>query len=428
MQSLKTVNSHRPRLLIFFCGWSTDSRIARNLDFEGYDTLAVWDYRSLDLDPSLTAGYAEIVVAAWSFGVAAASHFIATHRHLPITRRVAINGTLKPVDNLRGIPEDIFNGTLNNLSDRTLSKFYRRMVPGQSIPQSAMTIDELADELRSINSMDVPQTEWDFAFISTDDRIIPPENQRTAWAGTPIREIEGSHTPDFKAILSPLLVDKQRVAARFGSAASTYNHAAEAQQIIIDRLLSLAPLDPEITIEIGSGTGLLTERFLKRYTPEKFTLVDLCPTPVEGACAVQADAEQWIAQQPDHSATAIISASAMQWFNSPLRFIEQVKRVLKPGCTALLSTFGPETMRELRPWIAGLPYLSEHELPHAVRSEIITLEFDSAIELLRHIRATGVAATSAGPASALRISRNMRPDSNGKYTLTYQPIYLKIRK
>ena len=46
---------------------------------------------------------------------------------LPICERVALNGTVTPVDDLKGIPQQVFEGTLEGLNEVALEKFIRRM-------------------------------------------------------------------------------------------------------------------------------------------------------------------------------------------------------------------------------------------------------------------------------------------------------------
>ncbi len=428
MKSQFTVREGNSRLLMFFSGWGSDASVVDGLRFPGYDVMALYDYRSPDFDVNVISGYQEIVIAAWSFGVAAAACFAGAHTGLPITRRVAINGTLYPIDDSKGIPQAIFQGTLDGLDQRNLTKFIRRTTLGRSYTSSRTDIDELKQELRAVAALNVPQQNWDMAFVADDDRIIPPANQIRAWSGTPVRTIAGPHLPDFEALLAPLMIDKNRVARSFGAASASYDAEASVQARIVDNLLSHAELDPAIAVEIGSGTGLLTRKFLQRYAPGRLTLVDFNPVEIPGALAVAADAERWIAQQAEESFTCVMSSSAMQWFNSPLTFLHHVSRVLKPGGTALISTFGPETMRELEGISPRLPYLYPSELPGVVDTEIITLSFDSPTDIMRHMRLTGVNALSTGPSHALRAARLWPRNPDGRYSLTYQPIYIKITK
>ena len=57
-------------------------------------------------------------------GVWAAS-MVLRDMDLPICERVALNGTVTPVDDLKGIPQQVFEGTLEGLNEVALEKFIR---------------------------------------------------------------------------------------------------------------------------------------------------------------------------------------------------------------------------------------------------------------------------------------------------------------
>lgn len=144
------------RLILFFAGWGMDSTPFTGLNRAGYDVAVVWDYRTTAIDWSFTAGYVEICIVAWSFGVYASA--ISTHGiDGKVTRRIAVNGTLYPCDRLLGIPPAIFEGTLTGLNERNMAKFYRRMCGsataytqfGSQLPKR--DIDGLRDELETFS-------------------------------------------------------------------------------------------------------------------------------------------------------------------------------------------------------------------------------------------------------------------------------------
>lgn len=95
---------HLPRLTLFFAGWGMDECPFMDYCPENSDLLVCYDYRSLDFDFTLLQGYQEIRLIAWSMGVWAAS-MVLQDMDLPICERVALNGTVTPVDDLKGIPQ-----------------------------------------------------------------------------------------------------------------------------------------------------------------------------------------------------------------------------------------------------------------------------------------------------------------------------------
>ncbi len=144
-----------PRLILIFAGWGMDANPFRHISRPGYDTLVVWDYRDLYADWSFVANYDEIVLIAWSMGVYAASKTIHSIDHL-ITAKIAVNGTMMPVDDLHGIPVGVYEGTTATLDDRNLRKFFRRMCGDRETTERFLAtapergVEELIEELNAI--------------------------------------------------------------------------------------------------------------------------------------------------------------------------------------------------------------------------------------------------------------------------------------
>lgn len=183
------------KLLLLFNGWGMDRRVADHLlaawSAPGRDMVLLYDYRDLTLPLPLQevmTAARSIDLMAWSLGVWAATKA----RIGPIDRAVAINGTPFPVDAGRGIPPEIFRGTLEQWDDGNRKRFERRMyggVPPEVIDtvRSARLSPDQKEELRSIGdavfSPEAPAASWDYsrAFIGGRDLIFTPENQRRAW-------------------------------------------------------------------------------------------------------------------------------------------------------------------------------------------------------------------------------------------------------
>jgi SAM-dependent methyltransferase len=163
------------------------------------------------------------------------------------------------------------------------------------------------------------------------------------------------------------------------------------------------------------------------------------PTAAKDATTRACDAEIAVRSLPADSVDAVASASTMQWFNSPAAFLQQVERALKPGGLAVLSTFGPDTFGELTAaGVTPLPYMAPDALrrivtaaglePLELHSGTITLAFDSPLQVLRHLQATGVNARPTSASVHEIIRRYPLRAESGDAELTYQPIYLIARK
>lgn len=201
------IRENRPRLLLFFAGWGADESPFRTLRPERADWMICYDYRTLDFDSGPLTGYAGITLVGWSMGVWVACRTMERHPGLPVTDSLAINGTPYPIDERRGIPPAVFDGTLRHLDARRLWKFQRRICGSaeahrdflRTAPQRP--VEELTEELSAIRRMCVEASGtpfvWSKAVVGTEDLIFPPENQRRAWAGGEAEAVEETAAPHY---------------------------------------------------------------------------------------------------------------------------------------------------------------------------------------------------------------------------------------
>lgn len=194
-------------LILFFCGWGTDAHLIESYCPNNCDLACCYDYRDLDFNASELNGYKEIKIIAWSLGVWAASKVLPIHP-LPVCSCIAINGTLFPIDNKKGIPPAIFQGTIDRLDEKGLRKFNRRMCNSAEDFETFQkfaperTVAELKNELICIQKLvtedNTPSLlKWKKVYISPEDRIFPGENQQNAWQSTTEIETitEGHYCP-----------------------------------------------------------------------------------------------------------------------------------------------------------------------------------------------------------------------------------------
>lgn len=422
---------NNPRLLLIYAGWSTDENAFSSVCCPGYDIAVVSDYS--ELAPLHIPGYREVVLLAWSLGVHVAE---LTAGELPLTLTIAVCGTSEPVSDTCGIPRAIWDATARELTEASLKKFRRRM-GAPDLPRGERSIESLRAELLAFPTEPVP-FRWDRAVIAAADRIFPPENQRQAWQGrAEILQIDGPHTPDFQKIIDRFVVDKSLVSNRFAKGRKTYDSAADIQHRIADHLFQLWQkhgLGKGPVLEVGVGSGYFTSLYAKKFPESAITLWDIAGGSPD---VRRADAEAMLPEVEGGSLGAVVSASTMQWFNSAAAFLIQLERVLKPGGLAVLSTFGPETFGELsEAGVVGLPYYSEESLRRIIpagfeilelHSGLITKVFNEPIEVFGHLRATGVNARRSDKSIQQLIAAYPRR-ADGRCSLTYQPIYLILRK
>lgn len=435
------------RLLLIYAGWSTEPCIYADAMMPGWDLAVVYGYEDEELDTSFLDEYLTIYLFAWSLGVLMAERSLPPRR---ITAAFAVNGTLVPVNDSLGIPESIYNGTLDGLCEKTLRKFRRRMMP------DAETFRELFDDgddadiptlkrslalVREISAdtehLKEPHLPWTRAYIGKDDHIFPPENTRRYWervADTEIVTLEAAHYIPLGGIVRSVVADIPTVSKKFARASGSYDREAIAQQSVAVRLAmmlaSAAPPKGGKILEIGCGTGLFTREYKDILRPSEATFVDIAPAGPFGIAPKETyfteDAELWM-ERCQETFDTIVSASAIQWFANIPRFIRLCREHLAPDGVLAISTFLPGNMKELdalRP--SPIVYPKRSILEEIMREnfgymeiadEEICVEFQSAREMLMHLKHTGVGGSSpvstSGMSSLGSVSR-----------LTYRPVYL----
>jgi malonyl-CoA O-methyltransferase len=159
------------------------------------------------------------------------------------------------------------------------------------------------------------------------------------------------------------LPDKRLVRAAFEKAAARYDEAAVLQREIGTRLLErleLMKIAPQRVLEVGSGTGFCSTQLAARYANAEFIALDIAHGMLRHARNrfgwwqrlrrrpgfVCADAESL--PLADASVDLLFSNVTLQWCSDPDATFAEFRRVLKPGGLLLFSTFGPDTLKELR--------------------------------------------------------------------------------
>lgn len=159
------------------------------------------------------------------------------------------------------------------------------------------------------------------------------------------------------------LPDKRLVRAAFEKAASRYDEAAVLQREIGTRLLErleLMKIAPQRLLEVGSGTGFCSTQLTARYPQTQFIALDIAHGMLQHTRRrfgwwqrlrrrpgfICADAE--VLPLADASVDLLFSNVTIQWCSNPDATFAEFRRVLKPGGLLLFSTFGPDTLKELR--------------------------------------------------------------------------------
>lgn len=229
---------------------------------------------------------------------------------------------------------------------------------------------------------------------------------------------------------SVFTLDKRELRRSFERAAATYDRAAVLQREICARALErldLVKLAPAVILDAGSGTGFAAQSLARRYPRATVIEFDIAPAMLRAARARLPRWQKWIGrrramfvcgdneQLPLRAGTVglLWSNLAFQWVNDLPQAFSECQRVLQPGGLLTFTTFGPDTLKELRQAFAGdggrvhvNRFYDMHDigdmLVHAgfadpvMDMEQVTLTYADVETLMRELKAIGAHNVAAG--------------------------------
>ena len=168
-------------------------------------------------------------------------------------------------------------------------------------------------------------------------------------------------------------------------------------------------------LDIGCGTGRAIDDLMKRYPKAKVIALDFSLPMLKKS----AKRGRWLkcpaclCADMDHlplaanSVDLVFSSSAFQWTSDVSAVFKEIQRVIKPQGLLMFSSFGPDTLKELREaWsqVDGLPhvhhFLDMHDYGDALVGaqfmdpvmdrEDMTLTYESVERLLKDLKQAGV--------------------------------------
>jgi len=222
-------------------------------------------------------------------------------------------------------------------------------------------------------------------------------------------------------------INPQQVAQAFDRAATHYDQFAALQQEVANRLdahLNFTKITPKRMIDIGCGTGFLSARLQQRYPKAELLALDIAPAM--SAICQQRIGKRRLPWQPrrmalcgdaaclplqDGCCDLVTSSLTMQWLPDPATMLKEMRRILAPDGLIIFSTFGRNTLTELRrtlatiaPEKAGLvlPFpdvmslgdlLNKQAIQMPVTdSDRITLSYADTTALVRELKGMGASA------------------------------------
>lgn len=241
----------------------------------------------------------------------------------------------------------------------------------------------------------------------------------------------------------PLRLDAKSVRRTFERAAATYDSAAVLQREVGQRMaerLALVKLQPAAILDAGCGTGDALAELRTRFPAAFIVGLDLAQAMLVAArrrTAAGIAAERSLLTRllgPRAGASgepALVCADAcrlplagnrvdlvwsnlaLQWINEPQTAFAEFHRVLRVGGLLSFTTFGPDTLMELRAAFSGIDrathvsrFIDMHDLGDmlvttgfaepVVDMEKLTLTYADATALMRDLKAIGAHNATAG--------------------------------
>ncbi|WP_295387541.1 malonyl-ACP O-methyltransferase BioC [uncultured Thiodictyon sp.] len=189
--------------------------------------------------------------------------------------------------------------------------------------------------------------------------------------------------------MKELPIDKARARRAFERAAPGYDAAALLQREIADRLLErldYVRLEPRRILDLGAGTGYAIDALQRRYRKARVIALDFAHAMLLQArrrgrwwrhpLCLCGEAEQL--PLADGSVDLIVSNAAFQWCNDLDLAFTECLRVLRPGGLLMFTTFGPDTLKELRlAWstVDGYSHVSPFPDMHDVGDALVRAHF-----------------------------------------------------
>lgn len=257
-------------------------------------------------------------------------------------------------------------------------------------------------------------------------------------------------------------LDRRQVRRAFARAARVYEDHDALQREVGSRLreqLALLDATPQRILDLGAGTGLGSAALSHRYPQARVVALDIALPMLRAARRhagllgrrfrrVAGDALQL--PFADGAFDLLHSNLCIQWIADPLPLFAELLRVLRPGGLLLVSSLGPDTLRELRAaWAAAdgthphvSRFLDMHDLGDAALAaglrdpvlgcEHLQLTYPGVDELLRELKGLGATNADAarvrgltGKARLERMRAAYPAQSDGRITSSWEVVYLQ---
>ena len=236
-------------------------------------------------------------------------------------------------------------------------------------------------------------------------------------------------------------LDKRQVRRSFEKAAWTYDRAAVLQREVAARALErldLVKINPGAIVDAGCGSGFALPSLHTRYPQAMLVALDIAFAMIQKSRERIPRWKRWSGlsktvfvcgdneRLPLRAACAdmLWSNLSFHWANDMAVVFAECRRILKPGGLLMCTTFGPDTLKELRSaWaVDGGIHVNRFVDMHDVGDmmvaagfsdpvmdmEYLTLTYNDMRSLMRELKALGAHNVTVGRNRGLTGKRNLQ--------------------
>ena len=218
-------------------------------------------------------------------------------------------------------------------------------------------------------------------------------------------------------------LDRSAIRRNFDRAGMTYDESAVLQarvrRQLLERLEWIA-FEPELAVDLGCGTGHAARALSERWPGARVVAIDIAPGMLRTAAGLggasrfeRVCGDALALPLPDASADLLFSNLMLPWCDDLDAAFAEMARVLRPRGLLTFTTFGPDTLMELREswgevddYTHVSPFADMHDIGDGlVRAGLVepvldvlryTLTYPDLRELMHDLKAIGAQNATAG--------------------------------
>lgn len=198
---------------------------------------------------------------------------------------------------------------------------------------------------------------------------------------------------------------RDEIVRNFGGAAKTYDKVADIQRVVAKELVRRIHLlrPPSTLLDIGCGTGLVTEMLARRWPCAEITALDASPEMLSrlkeklpNAVRLEADAATYSTEK---KFDLVVSSMLLHWLSEPQRVIAHWRSLLATGGTLAVAFPLDGSLKEWKE-LCRASGARDRTWRFPERQDLAAVEpfmnvnvhsiaYESMFEFLKHLRGTG---------------------------------------